>query len=724
MESTQLCVNCFKYTGGEDVCMHCGFEQSAAERFTDALRPKTVLNKYVIGRVLKIDQESILYKAYDINLEHVVVINEFYPRKTCIIERMPNGTVDVSREYMDIFYTRMDTFLNTSRIIRNASNENVISFFDEFEANGTAYQVLEYLEGMTLESYFEQVPSLSFEEASTVMIPVMEGLEALHKMGIVFQSLSPKNIMIATSGDVKLFGFDNVKLMKDTYSYPPTAIDGYSAPEVYAQKKASFLSDIYSVGAIWFRILSGVIPPHAGQRKKNIASFHAIGLTELSVPELVEAVIFKAISLKPDHRFTDMRSFIESINGEGWRPKKSKIRPSAILAVAATLLVLLLGSCITIYSILNHSIIPFQDTDLTIWYVDNGDEELNARWTLVEKRFKEFVKSQHKNLDVEINLNIQGIRASNYQAKLKKSFQKREGMPDIYFSADIQNDENAYPLDTLYEAIDKKYPEQSASYTAMKSFFEPYNKIALCYDLPVMYASTRGNSFNDLKPYSNLKTLIGTSDIGSRRFEHPLICNPDAVLFAACAYGYQVAGGKTGSVESLYRCASNKFQQSSSWKAPDFVNQSICYYIGFSSEYRSMIAQKSNLRMTKLRSADSTTGYIYPEVWSINKNADKKRIKAAISLLYYLCSEEKGQAAISYVNRNVCYIPLTTKIWEKNPYKANTLDHDFYSIVNSEYDTIVKNANAYAKIYDQSVKIANLAKDQNGTVKELLQIIK
>ena len=720
MDFNQRCVDCFDETGGEDICMHCGFSQSSALTYSNALKPGSVLNRYIIGRVLHVGDNSIIYKAFNENLAHIVVIKELFPEASCMAKRNEDGSVFIPNEYEGLFRRQANMLFSIPRFIRNVSNENIVNYLDEFSANNTVYQVMEYMEGLTLEEYFCQVERLSFEEALDIMMPIMEAFEALHMKGIILQSFSPRNVFMTTAGEVKLFGIDNLKLINEKEPALPDIIPCYSAPEVYAEGTSYIESDIYSLAAVWFKVLSGVEIPDGKRRLKDKRkiSFQAFNGLDLKVPEHVEAAISKALSVKRDQRFSSVHDFVESLNGSGGDRKPKGRGLSTFLIIFFVLLFLAGSGAATAFWIMDHSIVPLKSATIELWYPDSGNKELNARWKLIEKNFEEYAESQRKVFPLKIDLVTKPVEASVYSKKLKNALQNGEG-PDIYCSTDLTKDEYAYSLEDLYETIldtdmpdNQKTWEKSDAFKDMKALFAEDNKIAFAYDLPVLYVSKTSDSPTDPDDNAKLDTLITKQDIDDRRFKNPLICNPDAIVYGAYAYGYDGTKKTISVLEKLYGCANRD------WDPSTFVKESIKYYLGLSSEYRLMFDQKSNLNVVKLTGANNKLGYIYPEVWSVNKNAEKKEIKAAEFLLYYLMTTTAGQNAISYVKTDVYYIPLTKNV----PDGASLFDKNYKALVMSDYNNYCGKSSKYAKLHQTAVSVAKSAKknDSSSVLKDII----
>lgn len=705
----QMCIDCFKSTGGEDICMTCGFSQNGSLQYAEfpILPAHTVLNKYIIGRVIDVADEYVLYKAYDINLDRIVVIKELFPFKKGMVCRAEDGKTVIAADEV-AFEEMKNTFIYKLQAIRNASIENILAFYDEFEENATAYQVIEFVEGISLEEYFEQVDKLSYEESLDIMLPIMEAVDSLHKAGIIYGCITPSNIYISVGGDIKLGDFDNVTIKNVPNVVNTTKIfDGYAAAELYKDGKISELSDVYSIGAIWYKILTGITPVSAIERvkKDKILSFSKVGA---QVPSFIEAVIMKALSVKEKDRFSKMEQFILSLQGEGWQPTRKRTK-TILISVAVSLIFVAIG-LFSIFTISSNSIVPTKDAQITLWYVDEGDSQLNKRWKTISDEFNSYVNSQRKIGKTEITLKCVGVSKEEYKSSLDNALKNGEG-PDIYCSSFYSKDEQAYSLSDLYSKIESSEDSFSNVYIEMKEVFASDNKIAFCYDLPVLYVSTRGSSSMP-KRTDSLKLLKNYTEDESRYYSDPLVCNPKSILYTSYAYGYK--DGEDNKVLKDVYDEARIYKYGSSWKGSNIVYSSTKFYLGLVSEYNEFYSNAfGKFSMLSIKGDNATPNYIFPETWSVNKNSSDENIKAAIFLFYYLLNTTEGQNAICCNTGNTYYIPLKQKLVDE----ITALDKQYDAVINASYSLSAKNADRYTFEYKKAYDLEKLAKESSSTQK-------
>src|SRR5690349_19401848 len=175
MNPELLCTGCFEERGDTPVCPHCGWSEATPPESPHYLAPRTVLHdQYLLGRVLGHGGFAITYLAWDLNLARKLAIKEFFP--TGIVTR-GTGTQNVSAytgQAKGDFDYGLEKFLEEARVLARFQNHpGIISVLNFFRANGTAYLVMEYLDGRTLKDYLAaQGEKIGSDAALRLMMPV------------------------------------------------------------------------------------------------------------------------------------------------------------------------------------------------------------------------------------------------------------------------------------------------------------------------------------------------------------------------------------------------------------------------------------------------------------------------------------------------------------------------------------------------------------------------
>ena len=238
------------------------------------LKPGTLLQggKYRIEKVLGQGGFGITYRAYDMSMETDVAIKEFFMKDFCN-RSVDDSSVSVpslgSVEMVDRYRSK---FLLEARRLFKFNHRNIVRVFNVFEENGTAYYVMEYLSGGSLKDRIPQ-GGLPEPDALNYIHQVCDALSYIHSKEISHLDVKPANIMFRDEKDVVLIDFGISKHYDEsggqTSSTPVGVSEGYTPVEQYRQGGVSRFSastDIYSLGATLYKLLSGVTPLGAATR--------------------------------------------------------------------------------------------------------------------------------------------------------------------------------------------------------------------------------------------------------------------------------------------------------------------------------------------------------------------------------------------------------------------------------------------------------------------------
>ena len=305
------CPGCFQLKGGVATCPHCGYDESA-QRSPLFLPHGTILGgQYRVGRVLgRPGGFGITYLGWDVNLQQRVAIKEYLPRE--IAQRMPNSlevnvhTADDKRG----FEFGKEQFLREARIVAKLDHPNVVRVRNFFNANSTAYLVMDYYEGMSLGDYLSSVRNkLEPELAVPLVKPILEGLQYVHERGLVHRDLKPHNIYLAAIGRpiVLDFGAARQAAGDRVQSLSVVLTEGYAPLEQYQRRAVQGpWTDVYGVAATLYRMITGAAPPIAldriGRDPVDDGGWNAVP------PALVPALRM-ALAVRPSDRFQSAIEF-------------------------------------------------------------------------------------------------------------------------------------------------------------------------------------------------------------------------------------------------------------------------------------------------------------------------------------------------------------------------------------------------------------------------------
>jgi serine/threonine protein kinase len=276
-----------------------------------------LLNRYAVERVIGQGGFGITYLAQDIVLNVPVAVKEYLPRQLATRAEGATHVSVFSGEAREHFHFGLKKFLEEARsVARFANHPNIVSARDYFEANGTAYMVMEYIEGVTFKQFLDQKGGrIPFDLAKRIMLPVMDALGQVHNAGLLHRDISPDNIYLTADGQVKLLDFGAARQQAGEHSRSLSVIlkAGYAPEEQYRSRgRQGAWTDVYAVAATLYRAITGLTPPEALDRKEEDTLQPPSRLGTVISPSEEQALL-KALAVSAPHRFQSMREFQEAL---------------------------------------------------------------------------------------------------------------------------------------------------------------------------------------------------------------------------------------------------------------------------------------------------------------------------------------------------------------------------------------------------------------------------
>lgn len=269
---------------------------------------------YRIDKVLGQGGFGITYLATDLNLQRQVAIKEFFPKAFCDRdETTSHVTIGTSSNFE--FVSRLKAkFLKEARNIAKMDHPNIIRIFAAFEENNTAYYVMEYIEGANLSEMVKKYGPISMKSALEYIKKIGSALEYIHEKKINHLDIKPANIMIRSNNTPVLIDFGLSKQYdsdgNQTSTMPPGFSHGYAPIEQYNDggvRDFSPQTDIYSLAATLYYILSGIVPIQATRRSDEELTFPA------QIPSRLVNVIAKAMSPGRRKRHASVAEFLSDL---------------------------------------------------------------------------------------------------------------------------------------------------------------------------------------------------------------------------------------------------------------------------------------------------------------------------------------------------------------------------------------------------------------------------
>lgn len=315
----KLCMGCMQDRGEARICPHCGWIEGTLPQSPAHLPPRTFLNRrYCIGRVLGQGGFGITYLGWDTVLKTRVAIKEYMPQE---MATRSTGEIELiafqSQGRKDSYEYGRQKFLDEARTLAQMDdNPGIVAVRDYFEANNTAYLVMPFLDGTNFKDYLNRKGGrISFEDAMKIMMPVLASLQEVHAKGLLHRDVSPDNIFVTRSMQVKLLDFGAARYAMGDQSRSLSVIlkPGYAPEEQYRSKGVQGpWTDEYAAAATFYRAITGQIPPEALDRLHG-DSLEPPSKLGVKIPPQAEAALLKALSIQQQGRYQSINEFRQAL---------------------------------------------------------------------------------------------------------------------------------------------------------------------------------------------------------------------------------------------------------------------------------------------------------------------------------------------------------------------------------------------------------------------------
>ncbi|NIO37177.1 protein kinase, partial [Candidatus Bathyarchaeota archaeon] len=273
---------------------------------------KNIAGRYKILAELGRGGMGVVYKAKDTRLKRTVAL-KFLPAEL---------TKDKEAK---------KRFIQEAQAAAALNHPQICTVFEVDEADNQTFISMEYIEGQSLKDKLESAP-LDIDEAKDIIIQVAEGLKEAHEKGIIHRDIKPANIMLTKKGQAKITDFGLAKLSWGVDLTKTSTIIGtiaYMSPEQAKGEEVDQRTDIWSLGAMLYEMLSGERPFQKSQEQALIFAILNDKQTPLSllrsdIPAHTEQVIDKALEKKVSRRYQDIHEMIQDLKLSIAVPKTEK----------------------------------------------------------------------------------------------------------------------------------------------------------------------------------------------------------------------------------------------------------------------------------------------------------------------------------------------------------------------------------------------------------------
>ncbi len=242
---------------------------TADELFAQAMAPGTDVQGYRIRSVLGAGGFGITYLAEHAAIGHQVALKEFLPNGIAARAKTGDTVRPMSPAHQDDFAWGLARFRDEARTLARLKHPAIVAVLNYFEANGTAYCVMEYVAGSTLDARLGPRGTLEADTLAQVVPPLLDGIEAVHAAGFLHRDIKPANILLSDRGAPVLIDFGAARQALGAHSRSLTAIlsEGYAPYEQYQRDgDQGPWTDIYALGGTLYRCVTGERPPEATRR--------------------------------------------------------------------------------------------------------------------------------------------------------------------------------------------------------------------------------------------------------------------------------------------------------------------------------------------------------------------------------------------------------------------------------------------------------------------------
>ncbi len=251
---------------------------------------------------------GLVYKAHDTNLDRFVAIKAIH-------------TTFTSNEEI------VARFRQEARLQASLAHPNIVSTYNFFQEAGIFYMVMEYVEGETLSKRIKRVGLIPPHKCLPLMFQILEGMQFAHEKGIVHRDLKPSNIIITPNEKVKIMDFGIAKILGDksmTRTGTKMGTVYYMSPEqVEASKDVDVRSDVFSLGVVFFEMLTGQLPYNLDTDSdfKLMQQIVSVNIPSVKkyypyVPDKIDSAVQRATNKERNLRFQSCKEFYEAIKNE------------------------------------------------------------------------------------------------------------------------------------------------------------------------------------------------------------------------------------------------------------------------------------------------------------------------------------------------------------------------------------------------------------------------
>ena len=304
-------------------CPNCGFDNASPVNEPHQLECRSILaGAYLIGCVLGQGGFGITYTGWDLNLDIKIAIKEYYPLGFAARDSHTHVSVlSLGGDKKEYYQKGLERFVNEAKTLAQLTRDNgIVGVRGFLRENGTAYIIMDFVEGVTLKSLAEQRGGkLPAQEVLGLFRPLCDSLARVHAAGLLHRDISPDNIILRPNGTLTLIDFGAARQIS-AYGEHSNTINvkhGFAPEEQYrTHGEQGPWSDIYALCATMYRLMTGQTPPQALDRLGSGAAITPPRQLGAALTPAQENALLHGLGVNAQFRIRDMQSLIKELYGE------------------------------------------------------------------------------------------------------------------------------------------------------------------------------------------------------------------------------------------------------------------------------------------------------------------------------------------------------------------------------------------------------------------------
>jgi len=267
---------------------------------------RSMVDRYEIIGELGQGAMGTVYKAQDPKINRLVAIK----------------TIRFSDEFDDdVIQDIKERFFREAEIAGRLAHPSIVTIHDVGDDRDLTYMAMEFLEGEDLDKFTKKGNLLHFRRVLDVIASIAEALDFAHKAEVIHRDIKPANVMLLKNGTVKVMDFGIAKAISSSRTKTGVILGtpNYMSPEQIMGQKIDARSDIFSLGVLFYQMITGVLPFHGENLSSLLYQITQVKHTSArsyrpKIPKISEQIIDKALAKNPDHRFKSAGGMAKVIN--------------------------------------------------------------------------------------------------------------------------------------------------------------------------------------------------------------------------------------------------------------------------------------------------------------------------------------------------------------------------------------------------------------------------